>query len=226
MAEGAGWRVVAKPSGVPVHRSAMVDERNTVVRAARRQFGDGVAPVHRLDRATSGCLLLSDGPAFTKALQDALSTGQKWYVALVRGRVASHDPIRFEKRMKDPEGVEQDAVTVLIPVASSAEPRCSLVLAVPETGRWHQIRRHLRDLSHPVIGDSTHGDTRVNRWWRETFGLSRLALHCLRLSLPHGAGRIEAECPLPPDLAALGRMPWWDEARAALPALALSGGVA
>ncbi len=223
MARGEGWRVVAKPSGVPVHRSAMVADRDTLMRHARRQFGPEVAPVHRLDRPTSGCLLLSDGPAHTPRLQEALAAGQKWYLAFVRGRVATLDPVTVRSAMVDPDGVSQEAVTVLIPVAGSAEPRCSLVLAIPETGRWHQIRRHVRDRSHPVIGDSTHGDTRVNRWWREHHALDRLALHCLALSLPlPEGGRMEATCPVPPELRRVWRaLPWWDEARARLPALDL-----
>jgi tRNA pseudouridine65 synthase len=222
LAQGEGWRVVAKPSGLPVHRSRMVDEKRTLIRAARLQFGEDVSPVHRLDRPTSGCLLLSDGPEHTPGLQEALARGQKWYLAFVRGRVGSMDPVRVATPMKDPEGVLQDAATVLIPVGGGAEPRCSLILAIPETGRWHQIRRHVRDLSHPVIGDSTHGDTRINRWWRETFGLDRLALHCVSLSLPReGAPPIEATCPIPADLRRVWeQLPWWAEAVARLPALA------
>jgi tRNA pseudouridine65 synthase len=227
LAEGEGWRVVAKPAGLPVHRSAMVAERDTLMRLARRQWGDRVSPVHRLDRPTSGCLLLSTGPEHTPALQDALAAGQKWYVAFVRGRADAAAPVRCANPMKDPDGVVQDAATVLIPVAGSQDPRCSLVLAIPETGRWHQIRRHLRDLSHPILGDSTHGDTRVNRWWREEYGLQRLGLHCLSLSLPLGKARVEAVCGVPADLrAVLQRMPWWDEARERLPGLDGPVGVA
>ena len=61
---------------------------------------------------------------------------------------------------------------------------CSLLLCQPRTGRTHQIRRHLRELSHPIIGDSEHGDSKVNRWWRENRNLNRLFLHCFSLDLP------------------------------------------
>jgi tRNA pseudouridine65 synthase len=221
LAQGEGWRVVAKPSGVPVHRSAMVGARDTVMRHARRAFGAEVSPVHRLDQPTSGCLLLSDGPDHTPRLQQALAAGTKRYVVFVRGRVAALDPVVVRSEMLDPDGVAQEAVTTLVPIATSAEPRCSLILAVPETGRWHQIRRHVRDRAHPVLGDSTHGDTRENRFWREQYGLQRLGLHCLSLSLPlPDGGAIEATCPVPDDLAhVLRRMPWWDEACARLPGL-------
>jgi tRNA pseudouridine65 synthase len=94
------------------------------------------------------------------------------------------------------------------------------VLAEPETGRWHQVRRHLRDVSHPILGDSTHGDTRVNRWWRETYGLRRLGLHCFSLDLALDGETIAATCPAPADLVHIWeRLPWWNQALAELPGL-------
>lgn len=230
LAESERWRVVAKPSGLPVHRSALVDEKRTVVRLARRRFGHQVAPVHRLDRGTSGCLLLSNDPEFTSVLQDALGQGEKRYLAMVRGRLRSLEPLRFDRSMKDTEGVEKDAVTLFQPLGRTEEgpegdrspgPRSSVVIATPLTGRYHQVRRHLRDLSHPVLGDTTHGDLRVNRWWKERFDLRRLALHCLSLDLdlPDGE-RISARAPLPVDLRRVfEQLPWWDEAVAACPDL-------
>lgn len=195
-------------------------ERHTLVGAVRRRFGDSVSPVHRLDRPTSGCILLSLDPTYTATLQQALTAGEKRYLAFVRGHVATLEPVRFSNPLKDSHGGMREAETVLSPIAGSDEPRCSLVLARPITGRFHQIRRHLRDLSHPVLGDSTHGDTRVNRYWRENHGLERLALHCLSIVLPLEDDPISVSCPLPPDLLALGRqMPWWDAACAALPEL-------
>jgi tRNA pseudouridine65 synthase len=223
LARGTRWAIVAKPSGLPVHRSAMVRERDTVVRFARRTFGTDVSPVHRLDRATSGCLLLSLDPGATGALQTALTEGRKRYVAFVRGEIASREAVWVDTPMKDPDGITKAARTRATPIASSPDPRCSLVLAEPETGRWHQVRRHLRDLSHPILGDSTHGDTRVNRWWREERGLRRLGLHCLSIALaPLDGEVIAATCPVPNDLVRIWeRLPWWGEAVAALPELAL-----
>jgi len=221
LARGAQWAVVAKPSGLPVHRSAMVRERDTLVRLVRRKLGADASPVHRLDRATSGCLLLSLDPEATGALHRALVEGRKRYVAFVRGEIQSRDPMLITNDMKDPDGITKEARTRATPIASCADPRSSLVLAEPETGRWHQVRRHLRDVSHPILGDSTHGDSKVNRWWRAEYGLERLGLHCLSLELaaPDG-GRITATCPVPADLIRIWeRLPWWDEALAALPEL-------
>jgi tRNA pseudouridine65 synthase len=217
IAEGDGWLVVSKPSGLAIHRSALVHERDTVVRRLRR-MGRDADPVHRLDRPTSGCLLLSTDPARTGALHAAHVAGHKRYVAFVRGLVATFEPVLFDKPMADSQGVVKEAQTLLSPVAGSADPRCTVVLATPITGRFHQIRRHLRDLSHPVLGDSTHGDTRVNRWWREQYGLERLALHCLSLSFAGPQGPVEVACPLPPELLAIGRrLPFWPDVRRAIP---------
>ncbi|MEQ1567591.1 MAG: pseudouridine synthase [Myxococcota bacterium] len=202
------WVVVNKPSGLAVHQSARVRDRDTVMRFARRQFGDRVDPVHRLDRATSGCLLLSLDPQHTGELAAAHSGSEKVYVVFVRGRMTLGE-LRCEAPLRDDRGIERSAVTVFTAVASSAEPRVSLVLARPVTGRTHQIRRHLRDLSHPVLGDSSHGDTRVNQWFRAQYGLGRLALHCASLRV---AGEVEVRAPLAPELRAFGeRLPWWAE---------------
>ncbi len=199
----------------------MVNERDTLMRAARRQLGDHIAPVHRLDRPTSGCLLLSLDRGAIPRLQAALAIGEKRYVAFVRGHAPDPSEVRIERPMKDDGGVERSAITLIRPIATSREPRCSLLLARPLTGRYHQVRRHCRDLNHPVIGDSKHGDTRVNRWWREHYGLPRLGLHCLSLRLePEGMEPIDVSCPLPRDLAEVfRRLPWWADALAAVPQL-------
>jgi len=212
--------VVAKPSGVVVHRSEMGREAEPLLQRVRDALGCWVHPVHRLDRGTSGCLLFALRREALPGLVEALRAGEKRYLALVRGHVRSLEPVTVDRPMKSSRGILQDARTHLAPVAGSAEPRASLVLARPETGRFHQIRRHLRDLSHPVLGDTTHGDTRVNRAWREEFGLHRLALHCASLDLPLPEGPLRVVCPIPDDLGhVLRRMPWWEEARRALPEL-------
>lgn len=224
LAQTDDWAVVAKPSGMLVHhneRSREHGERGPVaLQAARDLLGRHVHPVHRLDRPTSGCLLFAFSPEGVAALSDALREGDKQYVALVRGHIASDDPVTVDNPMKDSRGRVKEARTWFRRVAGSDDPRCSLVLARPQTGRFHQVRRHIRDLSHPVIGDTTHGDSKVNRWWREAYGLHRLALHCLSLDLPLPTGRLQVSCPVPDDLGAtLRRMPWWEDAVTALPTL-------
>jgi tRNA pseudouridine65 synthase len=83
------------------------------------------------------------------------------------------------------------------------------VHAIPETGRLHQIRRHLRHVDHPLVGDVTHGSGVINRHYRATYGLHRLALHAWRLAFDHptSGARVEVEAPVPEDLgAALDRL--------------------
>ena len=217
------WAVVAKPAGVPVHRSRMVNERDTVIRAVREEIEGFVAPVHRLDRPASGCLLLALDRDYAAQLQRALVDGEKRYLAFVRGHVRTMDEVRVETPMRDDNGILKEATTLLKPVATAEDPRSSLILARPLTGRYHQVRRHCRDLSHPVLSDSTHGDSKINRWWRDEFGLRRLGLHCLSLALTTDEGeRVQATCPVPSDLRTIWqRLPWWEQALAAVPELAL-----
>jgi len=221
LARTPDWVVVGKPSGLPVHRSKLVRSGPTLIALAGQQLGVRVDPVHRLDQPVSGCLLLSLNRKATYRLQLALAAGQKRYVAMVRGCIPTRDGY-LETRPLDVDGVSKECETWLRPLASSVEPRCSLVLAEPHTGRFHQIRRHLRGLDHPILGDSMHGDTRCNRAWREgPYGLPRLTLHCLQLTIEDEGEVHHITAPLPDDLRGLfEQMPWWAEAVEALPALA------
>ena len=152
-------------------------------------------------------------------MQAALAEGTKRYIAFVRGHRPDPAEVHVDRPMKDANGVLRSAETWIRPVGTSQDPRCSLFLARPSTGRFHQVRRHCRDLDHPVLGDSKHGDTKINRWWREHYALPRLGLHCLSLQLaPVGMPPIEVSCPVPFDLLTVfEQMPWYEEAIAAVP---------
>jgi tRNA pseudouridine65 synthase len=122
--------------------------------------------------------------------------------------------------MADPDGSMKEARTRVTHLASSSEPRCGLLLAEPFTGRFHQVRRHVRDLDHPILRDPVHGDGRENRLWKDEYGLKRLGLHCARLALTVDGARLDVVCPLAADLAeVLAKVPWWDEVRPRHPAL-------
>jgi tRNA pseudouridine65 synthase len=221
--EGEGWWVVAKPSGLACHRSELVHDRQTVLSTVRRQAGREIFLVHRLDRAASGCLLIAfDGPTagrLAAAMQQEAC--EKTYLALARGFFRWDDPVLVEAPMKDDQGVLRDARTRIDALGRSHDPRASLLRARPETGRYHQVRRHCRDLGHPLIGDHQHGDTRENVRWRQQHGVERLALHAWRLALPVDGELIETVCPPPEDLAQVWRgLPWWDDAVALAPELA------
>lgn len=220
LASGDGWLVVAKPPRLLVHRTEWSGDAVAALQLVRDQIGRHVFPVHRLDYQASGCLLFATDSATCARLQAAMSASgaRKRYLALVRGCARGEGPVRVEKPMRDDQGVERDACTDVWNLGSSDEPRCSLLLAEPHTGRFHQVRRHVRDLGHPIVGDTKHGDSRVNQAWRASHGVDRLALHCVGLSLPDA--EIEAVCPLFADHARVfAAMPWWGAAQQRLAAL-------
>ncbi len=196
---------VAKPSGMFVHRSA-ADRSATefVVQTVRDQLRCFVYPVHRLDRPTSGVLLLakSSEAAAIYAAMFAERQVQKTYLALVRGHTQDSGKIDRPlvsdkgrgKPVTNPHSVPQDAETCYRTLekleagfASGRHEttRCSLVEASPKSGRYHQIRRHLTGISHPVVGDADHGDTKFNRAFQQHAGVTRLMLAAVRVSFLH-----------------------------------------
>lgn len=231
------FAVVAKPAGTLVHRNKFSRRdhagrrEEALLQNVRDHFGRHVHPVHRLDGGTSGCLIFAFDGGAAAALSGALRTGQKEYLAFTRGDLSWIDDGHVvEREIRDDKGVRKASRTSFRCVASceGSEERSSLVLASPSTGRWHQIRKHLAGLSHPILGDASHGDTKVNRWWREERGMAHLGLHCLSicLELPAEladppAEQLRVRCPVRPELLRLWQtLPWWDEACAALPELA------
>ena len=192
----------------------------------RSALGKRVNLVHRLDRGASGCLLctFSDNDVMentTKVLIDAMTLANKTYVALVRGEGILHEEdltikgwFPVTRPIKDERGVLNNATTYFRFVAGQDNgkgttmqhrPRATLVLARPSTGRWHQIRRHLNGLSHPILGDATHGSSKVNREWKEQRGMppERICLHLAQMILPPTVAcpnGIHVSCPLPHDM--------------------------
>jgi tRNA pseudouridine65 synthase len=105
--------------------------------------------------------------------------------------------------IRDHDGTPKDAITHVTPIAFAATPRVSLVAASIRTGRKHQIRRHLKHLSHPVIGDANYGKGPVNRELAATHGITRLALHAWQLDVaPEVGDPLASTSPLPDDLQA------------------------
>lgn len=196
--------LINKPAGLFVHRTWLDFEARTfVLQRLRDQLGQKVYPAHRLDRATSGVLALALDRealgAFAQAFESGLVT--KTYLAVVRGWPRSPQLIdyplkRFTVEDGDgaPTGPEQPALTTLSVLATATLEVCvdryptsryALVALSPTTGRRHQLRRHLRHIHHPIIGDTTYGQGRHNRLFRERFQSHRLLLHASRLTFPH-----------------------------------------
>lgn len=190
---------IHKPAGWLVHRTGLdAGETRFVVQALRDQIGVPVHPVHRLDKGTSGVLLMALSPAAARQLSAHFERREvhKRYVAMVRGWPPDQAHVDHALRPDEaaPQAPAQDAVTDFrllarcsldVPVDRYPQTRVALVEAMPITGRRHQIRRHLKHLAHPIIGDATHGKGAHNRWWAEHLGVQRLWLHAASLSLPH-----------------------------------------
>jgi len=202
---------VLKPSGILVHNSAWSGPREESLRSQLVQaLGAPLHPVHRLDRGASGVVLFARGPEPARQWQAAWQSPDtvKEYLALVRGHLTEavqvDHPIR-DRRTGRSDEVARPARSQVTPVACSPHERCSLVRVRLFTGRRHQVRRHLKHLSHPLVGDTTWGKGDVNRHFRERYGLHRLALHAERLVLVHPvtAQTVEIRAPVPAPLAAL-----------------------
>lgn len=194
--------VADKPSGLLVHRGWDNDDDVAMFRV-RDAIGAYVYPVHRLDRGTSGALLFARTSEAAAILHAAFAAASidKEYLALVRGTPPDEGLVDYAiPRAED--GPRVEARTRYVRVARSPVDRCSLVLALPETGRLHQIRRHLRHIDHPLVGDVAHGSGTINRHYRATYDLHRLALHAYRIAFTHPATgeRLVVEAPVPDDL--------------------------
>lgn len=195
--------VINKPAGMLVHRSSVAPgETVFAVQRLRDQIGMKVHPVHRLDKPTSGLLVFTLNVESLKAIQTQFAEKkvEKVYWAVVRGYLNGSGTIDYAlKREIDPysnseaEG-SQNAVThyrclaqTELPIAVGRYPttRYSWVELKPETGRKHQLRRHMAHLRHPIAGDSRHGVGIHNRFFRERFGIHRLLLHAQKISFNH-----------------------------------------
>lgn len=202
--------VIDKPAGLMVHDSALArGETDFLADRLRAQFGRAVFLVHRLDRATSGCLLVAFDRDTASALGKAWMAGdaEKSYLAVCRGWPADADFI-VDHALDGGPGKPQrkPAVTRFqrlatceldLPSAGFATSRYALLAAWPQTGRFRQIRRHLKHLSHHLIGDSSHGDGRHNRHFR-ALGIHRMLLHAHRLAFTHPCSgeRLLAQAPV------------------------------
>lgn len=221
LAQGERWVVVDKPSGMVLHPSHYSGQfRDTVVQVAAAQFGRSVHAVHRLDAATSGTLLLAFDAETVATLARQFLERQvaKRYLAVVRGW-PSPEAGRIDHALDDEKGRRQEAASdyrVLAlaefpwPTQRFPQARYALVEVHPEHGRRHQIRRHLKHLSHPLIGDSRYGKGEHNRLFRMHLGSHRLLLHAagLTFSAPDGT-RLDVRSPLATDFCKVMQRPEW-----------------
>lgn len=207
--------VVDKPAGLLVHRTALdAHDDDSVLQRLRAEGEPRLWPVHRLDKGTSGVLVLARDADAARLLGAAFEDGGvgKRYLALVRGWPApagvvdhplARDPERpsagQETRPARTHWQRLAAFDWPLQVdARFASARYALVEVRPETGRRHQIRRHFKHIGHPLIGDSTHGKGVHNRAVAAWLGLARLWLHAQALTLPHPDGGTALTVAAPP----------------------------
>ncbi len=201
--------VANKPSGLLVHRG-WDDDDDVALFRVRDAVGERVHAIHRLDRGTSGALVFARTRAAAAALSRQFEAGavDKRYLALVRGTPPARGTIDYAIP-KSEGGPRVPAVTDFRLIARSPVDRCSLVLVLPRTGRFHQIRRHLRHRGHPLVGDVNYGSGEINRHYRAQYELHRLALHADSVAFEHPESRerITVSAPMPEDLGlALDRL--------------------
>ncbi len=211
---------VNKPSGLLVHRS-MIDRHETkfALQIVRDQIGQYVYPIHRLDKPTSGVLLFTLSKEVARMMSEIFLSHetQKEYLAVVRGYTNEHDIIDYPlkeqlDKMTDAKALQnkeaQDAVTeyerlgiVEIPYAIGRYPvaRYSLLRLRPKTGRKHQIRRHMKHIFHPIVGDTTHGRTEHNKLFREELQCHRLLLSATSLQFKHPVSKEQLNITAPLD---------------------------
>ncbi|WP_194437253.1 tRNA pseudouridine(65) synthase TruC [Vibrio fluminensis] len=197
---------VNKPAGMLVHRS-WLDKHETqfVMQTLRDQIGQHVFPLHRLDRPTSGVLIFALSSEIAAQVMPMFANHEmkKTYHAIVRGWIEEAGtldyPLKVEldkiaDKFASQEKEAQEAVTDYRPLAKVEIPhstgrfpttRYCMMELNPHTGRKHQLRRHMAHLRHPMVGDTTHGDGKHNKLFRDVYDSHRLLLHATSLEFVH-----------------------------------------
>lgn len=189
--------IVNKPSGLLVHHSfyARNVQGESLVEILRKQIDISLAPVHRLDKGTSGIVIFSKSSEVTKSIQTQINNrlASKTYIALVRG--FTEEEGRVDSPIREPDSnLYKDACTVFrkiaqIELAISVEPfstsRYSLIELHPVTGRMHQLRKHMNKIAHPIIGDKKYGNRHHNNMFINNLYLGGMFLHAYQMEFTH-----------------------------------------
>lgn len=209
--EDADLIAINKPHGLLVHKSQIAaDASEFALQMLRDQIGKKVYPAHRLDRKTGGILLFSLNKEFDSAIQQLFAEQKikKTYMAVVRGFTPDQESIDYP--LKKENGTLQEAITHFktlkrfeIPLESGKHltSRYSLIEVEPETGRMHQIRKHMAHIFHPILGDRPHGCNKQNKIWKNNFEMDTMMLHAIKLEFTHPKSlqKIEIQADLQPE---------------------------
>jgi tRNA pseudouridine65 synthase len=218
--EDEHYFAIDKPAGMLVHPSPIERRAANAIALVREQMGIKAYTVHRLDRPTSGVLIFAKSSEAAKRLNLCFAERQvqKTYLCVCRGYTEEAGVIdhplkeildKVADKHADPDKPAKEAVSeyrrlgtveLPIPVGKYPAARYSLIEVKPKTGRKHQIRRHLKHLFHPLVGDTNHGDGKHNTLFRENFGLERLLLMATKLEFihPFSGQPIVIEAPVTP----------------------------
>lgn len=190
--------VVSKPNNVLVHHAHhsrnKIDE-DSLLQLLEQQLGQRFYPIHRLDRKTSGILLLATKTEYVSKFQELFTSQeiQKTYYGVVRGFAPASKIIDSPVKGRDAEVYKEAEthlntlanVTLNIPVKPYDSSRYSLVALQPKTGRLHQLRIHMNKISHPLINDAKYGDKNHDLMYEREFGWMHLFLHAGSLTFVH-----------------------------------------
>ena len=186
---------INKPHGLLVHRTKMAkDATEFALQQLRDQLEQPVYPAHRIDRKTGGILLFALNEEVNRQLQILFAERKmsKSYLSIVRG--FSEDEGEIDYPLVSESGKIQESKTTYhtlakaelnVPFGKHNTSRYSLVEVVPETGRMHQIRKHMAHILHPIIADRAHGCNKQNRLFKEKWAMDTMLLHAWKLSFDH-----------------------------------------
>ena len=201
--QDAHFVAINKPHGLLVHRTKLAkDATEFALQILRNQIGGHVYPCHRLDRKTSGVLLFAKDSESNKKMQKLFYEAkvQKKYLAITRGFCPESGIINYP--LKRDDGAVQDAIThyktiskteVDVPYLAHPTSRYSLLEVYPQTGRMHQIRKHLAHVFYPIIGDRPHGCNKQNKLFKEKWNMITMMLHAQSLSFIHPISKSDVQ---------------------------------
>ena len=194
--------VIDKPAGIAVHEGKTVHKRESILGILEERYrGSAISPclVHRLDKDTSGILVIAKNRRAGEELETIFASGEaaKEYLCLTVGRIPTHEG-KIDFPLPGRQGSPVRALTRFQVLQRFSET--TLVRVRIETGRLHQIRLHFAELGHPVVLDDQHGDFAFNKRFRKEYGLKRQFLHAEKLQLNYGGKQREWSAPLGRDL--------------------------
>jgi len=197
--------IIDKPPGIAVHEGKQVPKHRSLLgllEAEHHAAAEAPKLVHRLDKDTSGVLIVAKNERAAKALETAFAKGdiRKEYLCLVAGRLPQ-DTATIDLPLLGREGKPVSAITRFRVLKRFSQS--TLIQVKLETGRMHQIRQHFARVGHPVVMDDRYGDFTFNRQFRRHYGLKRQFLHATSVEVPYKGNITKWTAPLPQDLKAV-----------------------